>query len=101
MPTTGSALALVPELYRVRDAAIVLGISERMAYTRTGDVTIHTLRHTAITRMVSDGIDDFTVMELVGHLTRRMLERYTHPPTTQTAGARELRSPARRCDDRR
>jgi hypothetical protein len=31
--------------------------------------------------MLSNGIDDFTVMELVGHLTRRMLERYTHPPT--------------------
>ena len=53
----------------------------------TGDVTPHTLRHTAITRMLSNGIDDFTVMELVGHLTRRMLKRYTHPPTARKQAA--------------
>jgi hypothetical protein len=26
-------------------------------------------------------------MELVGHLTRRMLERYTHPPTARKQAA--------------
>ena len=31
--------------------------------------------------MLAAGIDDYTVMETVGHLTRAMLQRYTHPPT--------------------
>lgn len=42
---------------------------ERAGIT-TGDVTPHTLRHTAITRIVAAGVDDYTVMETVGHLTR-------------------------------
>ena len=46
----------------------------------TGDVTVHTLRHTAITRMRMAGVDDATIMELFGHLTKQMLDRYTHPP---------------------
>ena len=45
------------------------------------DVTVHTLRHTAITRMLAAGIDDYTVMETVGHPTRAMLQRNNHPAT--------------------
>jgi integrase len=55
----------------------------------TGDVTIHTLRHTAITRMLAAGVDDYTVMETVGHLTRAMLQRYTHPATERKRSALE------------
>src|SRR5262245_2153318 len=55
----------------------------------TGDVTIHTLRHTAITRMLGAGIDDYAVMETVGHLTRAMLQRYTHPATERKRTALE------------
>ena len=55
----------------------------------TGDVTVHTLRHTAITRMRMAGIDDATIMELVGHLTKRMLDRYTHPPIERKRAALE------------
>jgi integrase len=55
----------------------------------TGDVTVHTLRHTAITRMRMAGIDDATIMELVGHLTKRMLDRYTHPPIERKRTALE------------
>ena len=54
-----------------------------------GDVTVHTLRHTAITRMRMAGIDDATIMETVGHLTRAMLERYTHPPIERKRAALE------------
>jgi Phage integrase family len=43
----------------------------------TGDVTVHTLRHTA--RMIEHRLDDFTVMSISGHSSTRMLERYTHP----------------------
>jgi len=45
----------------------------------TGDVTVHTLRHTALSRMIEHGLDDYTVMSISGHSSTRMLERYTHP----------------------
>jgi integrase len=45
----------------------------------TGDVTFHTLRHTALSRMIAAGHSDHTVMAISGHSTTRMLERYTHP----------------------
>jgi integrase len=61
---------------------------ERAGIT-TGDVTMHVLRHTAITRMIEAGIDDYTVMETVGHLTRAMLQRYTHPASARKQSALE------------
>lgn len=45
----------------------------------TGDVTLHTLRHTALSRMIADNLDDYTVMAVSGHSSTRMLARYTHP----------------------
>lgn len=48
----------------------------------TGDVTFHTLRHTALSRMIAAGHSDHTVMAISGHSTTRMLERYVHPTQT-------------------
>ena len=45
----------------------------------TGDVTLHTLRHTVLSRMIAGGLDDYTVMEVSGH-SSRMLARYTVAP---------------------
>ena len=45
----------------------------------TGDVSFHTLRHTALSRMIAAGHSDHTVMAISGHSTTRMLERYVHP----------------------
>ena len=45
----------------------------------TGDVTFHTLRHTALSAMIAAGSSDHTVMAISGHSSTRMLERYTHP----------------------
>jgi integrase len=42
-------------------------------------VTSHTLRHTALSRMIAAGLDDYTVMAISGHSSTRMLARYTHP----------------------
>jgi integrase len=36
----------------------------------TGDVTVHTLRRTALSRIVEHGLDDFTVMLISGHSSR-------------------------------
>jgi len=51
----------------------------KRAKITTGDVTVHTLRHTALSRMIEHGLDDYTVMSISGHSSTRMLERYTHP----------------------
>ena len=56
---------------------------------RSGDVTVHTLRHTALSRMVAAGSDVVTVMEIAGHSTIRMLERYAHSATPQKKAALE------------
>jgi integrase len=51
----------------------------------TGDVTVHTLRHTALSRMIEHGLDDYTVMSISGHSFTRMLERYTHRPSSDAS----------------
>ena len=43
------------------------------------DIPLHTLRHTALSRMIAAGHEDYTVMEISGHSSTRMLARYTHP----------------------
>ena len=55
----------------------------------TGDVTVHTLRHTALSRMIEAGFDDYTVMEISGHSSTRMLARYTHPTEERKLDALE------------
>ena len=56
---------------------------------RSGDVTVHTLRHTDLSRMIAAGSDVVTVMEIAGHSTIRMLERYAHSATPQKQAALE------------
>ena len=56
----------------------------------SGDVTLHTLRHTALNRMIAGGYDDYTVMAISGHSSTRMLARYTHPTDERKIGALDL-----------
>ena len=42
------------------------------------DLHFHDLRHTYASRLVSDGVDLYTVKTLLGHKTMRMTERYAH-----------------------
>jgi len=56
----------------------------------SGPLTAHTLRHTALSRMIAQGVDDYTVMEISGHSTTRMLGRYTHPTEQRKIGALDL-----------
>lgn len=65
--------------YTVNGMAHVFRRAVERAEITTADVSLHTLRHTALSRMIAGGIDDFTVMALSGHSSIRMLERYTHP----------------------
>jgi len=71
-PRTRDQYTVNGALHVFRRAVIRAGIL-------TGDVTLHTLRHTAISRMVEGGYNDYTVMAISGHSSTRMLERYTHP----------------------
>jgi len=63
---------------------------ERAAIENPDDVTLHTLRHTALSRMIAAGCDDYTVMEIAGHSSTRMLARYTHPTEERKIGALSL-----------
>jgi integrase len=38
----------------------------------------HDLRHCAITELAENGASDSTIMAIAGHVSRRMLERYSH-----------------------
>ena len=60
------------------------------AGVRTCDVTLHTLRHTALSRMIAGGFDDYTVMSISRHSSTRMLERSTHPTETRKVAALDL-----------
>ena len=75
--------------YTVNGAAHVNRAVKRAGIT-TGDVTLHTLRHTALSRMIAGGYDDYTVMAISGHSSTRMLERYTHPTEERKIGALNL-----------
>jgi len=41
---------------------------------------LHDLRHTALTKMAEAGVPESTMMALAGHMSRAMLERYSHIP---------------------
>lgn len=63
----------------------------RRAVERAGldgaKVTPHTMRHTVLSRRVAAGHDDHTVMEISGHRSTRMLQRYTHPQRAHCVAA--------------
>ncbi len=39
---------------------------------------LHDLRHTAATKMAEAGVPENTMLALMGHMSRAMLERYSH-----------------------
>jgi len=52
---------------------------------------LHTLRHTALSRMIASGFDDYSVMSISGHSSTRILARFTHPTEERKLGALTLR----------
>ena len=73
--------------YTVNGVAHTFRRAVERAGIGTGDVTIHTLRHTALSRMIAKGYDDHTVMSISGHSSTRRLARYTHPTEERKIGA--------------
>jgi integrase len=41
-------------------------------------IRFHDLRHTAITKLAESGAGDETIMQIAGHVSRRMLSNYSH-----------------------
>ena len=51
------------------------------------DASFHTLRHTAASWMVQQGVDLYAVGQILGHKTPRMTQRYAHLSPNYMAGA--------------
>jgi integrase len=55
---------------------------------------LHDLRHTAATKMAEAGVSEGTMLALLGHMSRAMLERYSHVRLTAKREAVEALSTA-------
>jgi integrase len=60
--------------------AAALTVATRRVFTKLGimDASFHTLRHTAASWMVQQGVDLYAVGQFLGHKTPRMTQRYAH-----------------------
>ena len=61
----------------------------RSIFARLGipDASFHTLRHTAASWLVMEGVDLYAVGQILGHKTPRMTQRYAHLSPNYMAGA--------------
>jgi integrase len=73
LPLLGSSLA---HMHAKVCRPIVKG--ERQ-YLFPKDVVLHSLRHTAITRLGEAGAETFTIMKQAGHFSATISQRYVHP----------------------
>lgn len=71
--------------YRVTSISLTFAATVRRASVE--GVTFHTLRHTAVSRMVAAGIPDRIIMKIVGHTTPNMVSRYAHLAPNNLKGA--------------
>jgi integrase len=57
-----------------------LSVYTKRVFKRLGilDASFHTLRHTAASWMVQQGVDLYGVGQILGHKTPRMTQRYAH-----------------------
>jgi integrase len=57
-----------------------LSVYTRRLFSRLGiaDASFHSLRHAAASWLVMEGVDLYAVVELLGHRTPRMTQRYAH-----------------------
>jgi integrase len=61
-----------------RAATTIKTAWESVRKTASVDCRFHDLRHTALTKMAEAGVPESTMLALVGHMSRAMLERYSH-----------------------
>jgi integrase len=67
----------------------LLSVYTKRVFKRIGapDASFHTLRHTAASWMVQQGVDLYAVGQILGHKTPRMTQRYAHLSPEYMAGA--------------
>jgi site-specific recombinase XerD len=58
-----------------------------LARYEIADASFHSLRHTAASWLVMQGVDLYAVGQLLGHRTPRMTQRYAHLSPQYMAGA--------------
>jgi integrase len=58
---------------------------ERLRSTAAVKCRLHDLRHTFATRLAENGVPESTMVALLGHMSRAMLERYSHIRMAATA----------------
>ena len=66
-----------------------LSVYTKRVFKRLGipDASFHTLRHTAASWLVMEGVDLYAVGQILGHKTPRMTQRYAHLSPDYLAGA--------------
>jgi integrase len=66
-----------------------LSVYTKRVFKRLGilDASFHTLRHTAASWLVQQGVDLYAVGQILGHKTPRMTQRYAHLSPDYMAGA--------------
>jgi len=66
-----------------------LSVYTKRVFLRLGipDASFHTLRHTAASWLVMEGVDLYAVGQILGHKTPRMTQRYAHLSPAYMAGA--------------
>jgi integrase len=66
-----------------------LSVYTKRVFKRIGipDASFHTLRHTAASWMVQQGVDLYALGQILGHKTPRMTQRYAHLSPDYMAGA--------------
>jgi integrase len=97
LPISETALAVLQSLPEGAPGATVfagvdaacLSVYTKRVFKRLGipDASFHTLRHTAASWMVQQGVDLYAVGQILGHKTPRMTQRYAHLSPDYMAGA--------------
>lgn len=99
VPAPSSLLAALKEYKKVMPASIdgriapyadayTIGTVLRYHYKRAGfDISIHDLRHTYATMLLSEGIDFETVAKLLGHDVEQTIRTYSHVTSDMMARA--------------
>jgi integrase len=73
------------EPYLVTSVSLAFAAAARRVGVR--GASFHTLRHTAVSRMVASGVPDRIIMKIVGHSTPNMVSRYAHLAPDTLKGA--------------
>jgi integrase len=97
LPIPESALTVLGSLPEGKASDLVftgvdpahLSVYTKRVFVRLGisDASFHTLRHTAASWMVQQGVDLYAVGQILGHKTPRMTQRYAHLSPDYMAGA--------------